>query len=79
MYGASATTVSSLAAARSGSWIRTPSETAAGSRARPLSVTLWTVWVTASMKVEEPGTAVNFTVVVVPKTFPPLVRSRLTS
>ncbi|BAS09415.1 hypothetical protein AHiyo4_28370 [Arthrobacter sp. Hiyo4] len=79
MYGASATTVSSLAEARSGNWIRIPSETAAGSKARPLSVTLCTACVTASMKVVEPGTAVNFTVVVVPKIFPPLVRSRTTS
>ena len=40
MYGASATTVSSLCAARSGNWMRMPSETSAGSSVRPLRVTL---------------------------------------
>jgi hypothetical protein len=31
------------------------------------------------MNEEDPGLALNFTVVVLPKTFPPRVRSRLTS
>ena len=56
-----------------------PSETSAGSSSRPFRVTLCTAWVTASMKVEDPGKAVNFTAVVEPKTFSPRVRSRLTS
>jgi hypothetical protein len=40
-----------------------------------LSVTEWTVRVSASMKVEAPGVAVKRTVVELPKTSAPRVRS----
>ncbi len=79
VYIASATMVSSFSACRSGSWMRMPSLTSAGSRAVPFSVTECTVLVIASMKVEAPGVPVKRTVVVEPKTSAPRVRSSSTS
>ena len=79
VYMPSATTVSSFSAARSSSWMRTPSLTDAGSRLTPFRVTECTARVIASMKVEAPGVAVNLTVVVLPNVSGPVVRSRVTS
>ncbi len=55
--------------------MRTPSLTAATSSARPLSVIECTVFVIASMKVDDPGSAVKVTVVVLPNVSAPVVRS----
>ncbi len=76
VYIASATTSSTLSAARSVSWMRTPSLTVAGSSAVPFSVTECTVFVIASMNVDAPGFAVNVTTVLLVKVSGPVVRSR---
>lgn len=79
MYGMSASTTSRLLAASDGSWILTPSDTAAASSGTPFSSTRCTVSVTASMNVAVPGSASKETTVVDRKTRSPRVRSRVTS
>jgi hypothetical protein len=79
MYRQSDSTVSTLSRARPGSWIRTPSETSAGSSSVPLSTTECTASVIASMNVVAPGLARKRTVVVERKRRSPRVRSRTTS
>ena len=75
----SASTTSSFSAANSGSWMRTPSLTTAGSSDWPFRVTECTVRVMASTKVEAPGVAVKRMVVVLRNVSGPVVRSRTTS
>jgi hypothetical protein len=66
--------------ARSSSWIRTLSNTLAGSSARPFSVISWAVGATRSAKVEEPGSRQpNLTTVVDRKVVSLDVRSSSTA
>ena len=78
VYSWSATTVRTLCSARFGNWMRVPSATSLGSSCSPLSSTLCTVRVIASMNVLVPAVAVNVTVDVERNTSSPVVRSRAT-
>ncbi len=79
VYAQSATTRSSLSAARPSSAMRESANTCAGSSGRPLSTTSRTVGATRSTNVLAPSVAVNRTTVVDANVVAPVVRSRSTS